>query len=259
VNWLEEKDIRKHLHRPNVRITLKLKMILLISSLILGMFGILAIFLNYFFSDSLADQMGQRVLNVAQTVALIPEVKEAFNEDDPASIIQPIVTPIREETGAEFIVVGNMEEIRYSHPIPDRIGQKMVGDDNERALVHGESYVSRAVGSLGPSMRGKVPLRAEDGEIIGVVSVGFLVDDIQGIIASYMQELWLVVLMISVAGIVGAFLIAVHIKNELFGLEPQEISHLLLQKEKILQSTHEGIVAVNAQGLITMMNQAARL
>nr|WP_256204131.1 hypothetical protein [Planococcus faecalis] len=57
------------------------------------------------------------------------------------------------------------------------MGQKMVGDDNERAISQGESYVSEAVGSLGPSLRGKAPIVDEQNNIIGVISVGFLKAD----------------------------------------------------------------------------------
>ncbi|SDI55236.1 ATP-binding protein [Natribacillus halophilus] len=258
MNSLKSKHIKKNLAKPKVTINLKVKMILLICALILGMFAIVGLFVHYFFTDSLEDQMGERVLNVAQSVANIPELREAFAEEDPASTIQPIVEPIREDTGAEFIVVGNTDEIRYAHPLPDRIGERMVGDDNDRALIDGESYVSQAVGSLGPSMRGKVPVFSDDGEIIGVVSVGFMVDDIQGIIANYTQELWYVLLLTVTVGILGAVMIAHHIKKSLFDLEPEEISHLFLQKESILQSTHEGIIAVNQNGLITLMNQTAK-
>ncbi|MBB6448219.1 two-component system CitB family sensor kinase/CitB family two-component system sensor histidine kinase CitS [Geomicrobium halophilum] len=258
MNNLHSKHIKKNLAKPNVTINLKLKMILLICALILGMFAIVGLFVHYFFTDSLEDQMGERVLNVARSVAHIPELREAFAEEDPASIIQPIVEPIREDTGAEFIVVGNTDEIRYAHPLPDRIGEKMVGDDNDRALIHGETYVSKAVGSLGPSMRGKVPVFSDDGEIIGVVSVGFLVDDIQGIIGNYTEGLWYILLATVTVGILGAVMIAHYIKKTLFDLEPEEISHLFLQKESILQSTHEGIIAVNQKGLITLMNQTAQ-
>ncbi|WP_227004084.1 ATP-binding protein [Salicibibacter halophilus] len=222
------------------------------------MFAIVGLFVHYFFTDSLEDQMGERVLNVAQSVAHIPELQEAFDEENPASAIQPIVEPIREDTGAEFIVVGNTDEIRYSHPLPDRIGETMVGEDNERALIHGESYVSRAVGSLGSSMRGKVPVYSDDGEIVGVVSVGFLVDDIQSIIANYTRELWFVLLITIALGVLGAVMVAHYIKKKLFDLEPEEISHLFLQKETILQSTHEGIIGVNHKGMITVMNQTAQ-
>ncbi|QQK80854.1 sensor histidine kinase [Salicibibacter cibi] len=255
---LQSKHIKKHLTKPKIAINLKVKMILLICTLIIGMFAIVGLFIHYFFTNSLEDQMGERVINVAQSVANIPELQEAFAEEDPASTIQPIVEPIREDTGAEFIVIGNTNEIRYSHPVPDRIGERMVGEDNDRALIDGEAYVSQSVGSLGTSMRGKVPVFSDDGEIIGVVSVGFLVDDIQGIIGNYTEGLWYVLLATVTVGILGAVAIAHHIKKSLFDLEPEEIAHLFLQKESILQSTHEGIIAVNQKGLITLMNQTAQ-
>ncbi|WP_332696889.1 sensor histidine kinase [Halalkalibacter lacteus] len=251
-------DIKKHLIKPSIKLNLTVKMTLLIGLLIIGMFTIMGAFLHFFFSETLETQLGERALSVAESVAHVPELKEAFAQEDPASVIQPLVTPIKEATGAEFIVVGNTNEIRYAHPFPDQIGKKMVGEDNDRALVHGESYVSKAIGSLGQSIRGKAPVRSSEGEIVGVVSVGFLMDDVQSIIKNYSKELWYVLISIVVIGIVGAIFIAHYIKNVLFGLEPEEISHLLLQKETILQSTHEGIIAVNNKGVITLINVAAQ-
>lgn len=252
------KDDISHLYRPKVTFNLKLKMITLMGLLIIGMFGIIGFFLQHFIKDALEKQVGERTLNVAQSIANIPELKAAFSLDDPAAVIQPLVAPIREATGAEYIVVGNTEEIRYSHLKPSRIGKRMVGGDNERALVNGESYVSKAVGSLGLSLRGKVPIISDEGDIMGIVSVGFLVDDVQSMISNYHKELWYVLLLVIGIGIFGAILIANYIKKILFGLEPEEISHLLLQKETILQSTHEGLIAVDKRGFITMMNAAAQ-
>jgi two-component system CitB family sensor kinase/CitB family two-component system sensor histidine kinase CitS len=251
-------DSRRYLNKPKTKLNLKLKMTFLIVILIIGMFSIVGLFLQYFLSDTLETQLGERALSVAESVAQIPELKDAFGLDNPSAVIQPLVSPIREATGAEFIVVGNRNEIRYAHPNPDQIGNKMVGEDNDRALIHGESYVSKAVGSLGQSIRGKVPVISREGEIIGVVSVGFLNEDVQSIVKNYSQELWYVLLAIVGVGMIGAVLIANYIKKLLFGLEPEEISHLLLQKETILQSTHEGIIAVNKDGTITMMNAAAK-
>ena len=33
---------------------------------------------------------------------------------------------------SEFIVVGDRNEIRYTHPDPSKVGQNMVGGDNEQ-------------------------------------------------------------------------------------------------------------------------------
>src|SRR5690554_3199442 len=141
-------DIERNLLKPSVLINLKTKMILLIGTLVIAIIGVIAIFLYYFMTDTLESQMGERALSVAETVARIPEIAEAFSEENPSSFIQPLVAPIQESTGAEFIVIGNQETIRYAHPTPELIGEKMIGEDNERALLNGESYVSKATGSL---------------------------------------------------------------------------------------------------------------
>ncbi|GGB48671.1 GHKL domain-containing protein [Virgibacillus dakarensis] len=249
---------KKPVIHPKIKFNLKLKMIALISLLIIGIFVIFGLFLRSFISTTMEDQIGKRALSVAQSVANIPEIKQAFQLEDPASVIQQIVTPIQQDTEAEFIVVGNREGIRYSHPEANQIGKKMIGGDNERALLKGESYISKRVGSLGLSIRGKVPVFADNGEIIGVVSVGFLNHDVQGIIKNQSKSLWLTLVAITLLGIIGAIFISNYLKKLLSDMEPEEISDLLVQKEAILQSTHEGIIAVNEKGTITMMNVAAQ-
>ncbi len=243
--------------QPTIMISFKMKMVLLVGALIIAIITVIGLFIGHFISVTMEAQVGDRALSVAESVAHIPELAEAFGHEDPASIINPLVTPIQKATNAEFIVVGNTEEIRYAHPDSNNIGKKMVGEDNEKALVYGESYVSKAAGSLGDSVRAKVPVYL-DGKIVGVVSVGFLANDIQSIITSYNIHLWIVLITVAIVAVMIAILIASYLKKVLFGLEPEEIAHLFIQKETILQSTHEGIIAVNQHGMITMLNSAAQ-
>jgi two-component system, CitB family, sensor kinase len=242
---------------PEVKFNLKLKMIGLISLLIVGICIIFVLFLHHFISDTIEDQIGKRALSLAQSVANIPEIKDAFHLDSPSSVIQDIVTPIEEDTGAEFIVVGNSDGLRYSHPNSSQIGKEMVGGDNDRALLLGQSYISKEEGTLGLSIRGKVPIYSDE-KIIGVVSVGFLNDNVQEIIINQSKSIWYTLGIIVLLGIIGAIFISYYIKKLLYDMEPEEISHLYLQKEAILQSTHEGIIAADNKGLITTINSAAK-
>ncbi|OIJ13886.1 histidine kinase [Anaerobacillus arseniciselenatis] len=243
---------------PSYPFSLLTKMILLICSLMILMLIFLGVYSNSKYSETLVEQIGIRALNVAHSVSEIPEVKNAFYTDNPAEIIQPIAEAIRVRTDSEFIVVGNKNGERYSHPLEDRIGQVMVGDDNERALLLGESYISEATGSLGPSIRGKAPIFSNEGEIIGVVSVGFLIDDVEMTIGTYVTEVWYWIIISIFIGIIGAILISLHVKKSIFGLEPDEIGHLYKEREAILQSIHEAIIAVDKEGYITMNNHAAQ-
>ncbi|WP_090743849.1 ATP-binding protein [Mesobacillus persicus] len=242
---------------PKVRFTLRLKMIALMTLLIFGVFSIFVVFLNQFISNIIEDQVGKRALNLAHSISYMPEIKEAFHLEDPSSVIQAIVNPIKETTGAEFIVVGDSQGIRYSHPNPSRIGEKMVGGDNDRALLFGQSYVSKKSGTLGLSIRGKAPIYS-DGEIVGVVSVGYLNENVQNIITNQSKSIWYTLGIVLLIGIIGAIVISSYIKRVLFHLEPEEISYLYLQNEAILQSTHEGIIAIDNRGIIQATNSAAK-
>src|SRR5699024_429336 len=82
--------------------------------------------------------------------------------------------------------------------------------------------------------------------------------EVQGIIKSQSKSVWATLIGIILLGIIGAILISHYIKKLLSDMEPEEITQLVLQKEAILHSTHEGIIAVNDKGLITMINTAAQ-
>jgi len=237
---------------------LQSKMILFILALILFVALIGGGFFLGLISTTLENQIGSRALKVAQTVALIPEIREDLERGNLAeSRIQELAERIRKETGAQFVVVGDYEGRRYSHPVPERLGKLMVGGDNARALVEGRSYISKAVGTLGPSIRGKVPVFNDQNEVIGIVSVGYLVEDINSIIRGYHIKILSVLTAVILLGIAITIKITAAFKNAIFGLEPDEIAALLQERTATLEAIREGIMAVDGNGNITTINQTA--
>lgn len=211
---------------------------------------------THLYSTSVEEQMGERALNVAQSVAKMPAIIDAIQSENPSETIQPIVEDLRAQTGAEFIVVGDKDGIRVAHPIVDRIGKPMVGGDSQRALAGGESYVSKAEGSLGLSLRGKTPI-FEDGKVIGIVSVGFLTENIEQKIDQFELKVMSLIGTILLLGLAGGFFIARNVKRSIFGLEPSEIGAIYSERNTILQTVREGIIAVDKKGEITLANQEA--
>ncbi|CAM2844427.1 sensor histidine kinase [Paenibacillus sediminis] len=233
---------------------LQSKLILIICSLLALVTVSLGGIFNYVVTSVLEDQIGTRALKIAETIASMPEIRQAFHNPNPSAIIQPIAESIRLKTDAEYIVVGNREGIRYSHPLPERIGKGMVGGDNGPVL-EGHSIISKAVGSLGPSLRGKAPVFDNNGDVIGIVSVGFLTSDIRHITESYKIQIELISLLVLIVGLGGAILIAQSVRRSIHGLEPKEIGALYTEKQAILESIREGIIAVNKDGFVTMANR----
>lgn len=239
------------------RLSLQTKLVLLIMGLFLIVITVLGTSFNSILTRSVEEQIGKRALSVAEAVAAMPVIKAAFEMQDPSDIIQPLTKEIQMKSGAEFIVVGNKESIRYSHPNEEKIGKEMVGGDNYIALYEGASYVSKSEGTLGPSIRGKAPIFDEQGQIVGLVSVGFLDTSVDEIAQQYEDQVILLIILFFGISIIGAFLISKEVKRAIFGLEPKQIGRLYQERSAILESVHEGIIAINDKGYISTINEAA--
>jgi two-component system, CitB family, sensor histidine kinase CitS len=220
---------------------------------IILIFSTISIVIEY---RQVEKQMGNQALQLAITVSSMPSVRNAFEEQDPSQTLQPIMENIRMQTGAEFIVIGNTDGVRYAHPDPEKIGLHMVGGDNTRAL-QGKFYVSKAQGSLGMSIRGKGPIMNEDGKIIGVVSVGYLKSDLKEKAIQRWGEIGIIAFFVVIIGVFASYFLARNIRKTTLGLEPHEVTSLFLERNAILYSIKEGIISVDKDGYITMINQSA--
>lgn len=242
----------------NKKISLQIKIFGLVLLLGLLLIVLLSAFFSYMESKQIEENRGRLALEISKTVSFIPSIIAAFQTSDPSKTIQPLAEKIRIETGAEFVVIGNKEGTRFSHPLPSMIGKKMKGGDNERAIKKGEYYISKAMGSLGPSIRGKSPIFDQKGEVIGIVSVGFLLEDVHQQIINNTTRVILVSLVAFLISLFGSILLGRNIRKDTMGLEPFEIAALYKEKNAVLHGVKEGILAVDKEGYITMMNQPAK-
>ena len=206
-------------------------------------------------SSQIDEQYQQRALAIAYAVAATPDIVEAMDDPDPPKIVQPIAEAIRRSVGADFVVVANKDGIRYSHPNPDNIG-KRVSTDPSTALA-GDVYVGYQQGTLGRSLRAKVPI-LKDGAVIGIVSVGFLDTQLAQRLAQALPVMSLTVLLALALGIAGSLVLARRIERQTFGLGSREIAGLLEQRDAMLHGIREGVLAMDTAGRVTLANDEAR-
>jgi two-component system, CitB family, sensor kinase len=197
----------------------------------------------------------QRSLSIAYAVANTPDVIEAFDSPDPSKAIQPIAEAIRKSTGASFVVVANAEGIRYSHPNPANIGKKLSTDPE---ALSGHPFVGIEQGTLGRSVRGKVPIFGPSGTVMGQVSVGFLTDTVGSTLWESGPFIAGNALFALALGLVGSLLLARRLKRQTLGLEPIDIATLVEEREAVLHGIREGVVATDTGGRITLVNDEAR-
>ena len=95
-------------------------------------------------------------------------------------------------------------------------------------------------------------------ETIGYVVTGYSDDILNKSTIDAVLFLLLTTTLGLVIGILGAIFLAGRVKRVLFGYEPEEIARLLQERNIILNSVREGIININASGIITVVNSEAR-
>ena len=216
-------------------------------------------FVSINIAGNLHEKAEINIMNTAKTISNSYTIRQALKEGDPDGVIAEIVSNIHGSVEEiQFIVVADMNSVRFAHPDSEKIGQKFVGGDELQVVTHGDSYISEGIGTLGRSLRAFVPIYDISGkDQIGFVSVGTLNESINRAQRLAIINVIFIAFIGLIIGAIGTFLLTKNIKKNLFGLEPEEISKLYHEKDSMLQAIHEGIVAIDINGNINMLNDSA--
>jgi len=244
--------------RAMVPRSLQGQMIMLLGALVLVQLGISGIISGSLVAEITAEQIGQQALGIAESMARNPLVHHGLINGDAGGEVQQLAESVRLATGAEYVVVCDTAALRLSHPDAWKIGQTFVGGDTGPVLNEGRSYVSQAVGTLGPSLRGFAPVRGPRDRVLGFVAVGYLLEDVQRTILDRQLQPRVFVFMMALVGLIAAVVIAGHFKRAILGLEPREIASLYRERSTILATLREGVVAIDETGAVRLANPAAR-
>lgn len=197
----------------------------------------------------------ERMIGVAYSVAQLPSVIDAFDDPDPAAVIQPIAETVRVASDITYVVVSDVDGIRFSHPTESRIGERT--STPPTAAQTGELWAGVDTGTLGRSWRAKVPVFAADGAIIGQVSVGVLESQLR---ADWLANIWILGVCLAVAAVVGVLLAtwaASMVRRRIYGVEPEEIKSMLETRNATLHGIGEGLVVLGEDGRVVLCNDAA--
>nr|WP_243766781.1 SpoIIE family protein phosphatase/ATP-binding protein [Streptomyces sp. GC420] len=197
-----------------------------------------------------------RSVAVAETFARSPGLQDVLKEDDPSKTLQPLAEETRKAAGVDFIVVMDTRGIRYSHPLPDRIGKRFVG--TIEPSLHGEVLVESVDGPLGREVQAVVPVTAPDGKVVGLVSAGLKVENVTGVVDRQLP----VILLTSAAGLAvataGTALVARRLKRQTRGLGPTEMTRMYEHHDAVLHAVKEGVLIVGDDGRILLANDEAK-
>ncbi|WP_042199510.1 DcuS/MalK family sensor histidine kinase [Paenibacillus camerounensis] len=240
-----------------VRLRLQTTITLMICLVVVSVLIIVYVMFGMKFSRQAQESLENKAITIARTVSRTPLVMNALLGNPDSGSIQDFTTEISDINDVQFVVVMDVQGIRHSHPDTALIGKHFIGGDEADAL-HGKEKISVAKGSLGYSVRAFSPIFGPDGRLIGAVAVGISLSSVQSAVH---QNQWIIysgILVGGLIGVAGAVLLARTIKRMMLGMEPWEISKLLEERSAMLQSTKEGILTIDKNSCITLVNAEAR-
>lgn len=219
---------------------------------------LLGIFLVREFIKAEENELKEQAMLTARTVAELPEVSENISQGGARSeSLSLIVEKIRMINNADYITVLNMDRMRLTHPVKGMVGTISEGADEGPAFAE-HSYTSKAKGEIGTVIRAFTPVMNKDHEQIGVVIAGYKIPSFfETLLSLKKQIVWTGVLALFFGGW-GAWLLARHIKKQMFQLEPHEIARLLVERTETFNAMHEGIIAIDMEETITISNKKAK-
>ena len=223
--------------------------------------SVLFVLLGSYYYVSITRQlyqaMSMRAKVQADEIALIPELRKAVADRDiPA--INMLMRAIARKSDASFMVIGDNRGLHLFHSVTaDRVGKPLVGGDNA-AVLAGKSITTIRTGGLGISLRSKSPILNDRGQVVGIVSVGYLARYLDAITFSNMINLLIVAALVLIALFIFSWFFTCNIKKQIFSLEPREIGLMVRQQNAMMESIYEGVIVINEHLQIEVINQAAR-
>jgi two-component system, CitB family, sensor kinase len=219
---------------------------------------------------------GGRARRTAEIVAATTGVRDnleviSSGEIDPraqtgeAMYIRAVAESNRSPTGFTSVVVADANGVIIASADPDELGQRFELPNSALETNRGWQGEVRRDGRA--SIVAQVPVIG-DGEAIGGERVGL--GDTVGVVAvvqeipSLLDNLSLAAPNLltylgiaSVLGVAGSLLLARRVKRQTLGLEPREITGLVEHREALLHGIKEGVIALDGQQRVTLINDEA--
>ncbi|RNM14182.1 sensor histidine kinase [Nocardioides pocheonensis] len=204
------------------------------------------------------DHARDQAVAVAESVADSPVVRTTLAGGGPCDVLQPYAEAVRQDTHVDFVVVMRLDRTRCTHPNPKEIGGHFIGDLG--SAPRGGIFTQEYTGTLGPSERAVVPVRASetDRTVVAMVSVGIKLDQIDSRLRRSLAGIGLAALAVLALGVGGAGLINRRLRRQTHGMGEREITRMYEYYRAVLHAVREGLLLLDSEGRVQLANDEAR-
>ncbi|MFF9014693.1 ATP-binding protein [Streptomyces sp. NPDC014870] len=210
----------------------------------------------YVTDRSQAEETARRQSTAAATaVAASPSVPQALRSPNPTALLQPYAESVRKRTGVDFVVVMSPDGTRWSHPEGVEIGRTYRG--HIEPALQGRTFSETHMGVLGRSVRTITPVY-EDGKVVALVSSGITIEKISEQVREQVTALLGMAGAALAIGGAGTYVINARLRRHTHGMNASELSRMHDYHEAALHAVSEGLVMLDGQRRIALINDGAR-
>ncbi|MED5816279.1 ATP-binding protein [Mycolicibacterium sp. 050232] len=201
------------------------------------------------------DVRGQRMIAVAENMASTPIVRDRYDDPFAAQVLAPEVDRAVALSGAELAEIADPAGIVRVSSDPARMGHRL--DLSTTRADEGRAWSGDADVDGRHRLVGQVPILAADGTVLAIASVSEPYPSTWELLGGAGERLLIYLGMGAALGMLASWLLSRRINRHTRGLDIAELASLADHREALLHSIREGVVAVNNEGIITVVNDSA--
>jgi two-component system, CitB family, sensor kinase len=198
---------------------------------------------------------GQRMIAVAENLASTPIVRDRFADPAAAQVLAPETDRAVALSGAGIAEILAPDGTVRASSDPERVRSRM--DLGPSRADEGRAWFGDDDVDGVHSLVGQVPILSIDGDVLAVASVSEPYPSVWEQLSGAGRRLLLYLGLGAALGLLASWLLSRRIKRHTRGLEVAEIAGLADHREALLHSIREGVVAVNTDGDVTLLNDSA--
>ncbi|MFE9200846.1 ATP-binding protein [Micromonospora sp. NPDC007230] len=206
---------------------------------------------------------GRRVAALGEELAGSPLLRDQLTQPAPGEAIAPLLQNTLIRSGVTHVTVANERGRVVSSTDPTLVGSRVVLGDPR--VAQGRSWFGELAVDGPQELVAQVPVLGDDpvtkknlGRYLGVVVVGEKSPSWSERLVGASSYLLTYLGIACGLGVIGSWLLARRIKRQTLGLEPREIAGLAEHREALLHGIAEGVIALDPQQRVTLVNAVGR-
>lgn len=241
-----------------IKIKLRTKIALMNIAVVFIALILTVILISQFRMSLVRKDTETNLMNISKIVSKSPLILQSLkNKNNKESVQAYIKSVIASSKNIDSIIVTDLSGNNYGNSGFESIPEGKNTDIGNLPAIKNQANLKDMIQSFGKLIICFVPIKDKNNVPVGFVISKVLTSNL--VKAKYEIIAVLLMLIFSglLIGIVSSLIISNSVKNSLLGYEPEQISKLFVQRQEILDTLEEGIIAADENSKVNFYNKAA--